>query len=130
MSEVTTIALSRYLKLPVNADDGFPQAFRLALGTATYTVELTVTVVEESWLADGRPLVLPLPGAFMVATVTRESPGPAQVVLRRKLVPGLEYQGAELALVAVSMVVDPRNLGAAGAYGSQVVAGVAARWAL
>lgn len=122
--------LSGYLQLPVNADDGFPQAFRLALGTATYTVELAVTVVEETLLASGRRLALPAPGAFMVATVTRESPGPVRVVLRRKLVPGLECQGAELSLVMVSMVVDPRNLGSPGAFGSQVTAGVAARWAL
>ncbi|MCD0449195.1 hypothetical protein LO762_08340 [Actinocorallia sp. API 0066] len=124
------VDLSRFLRLPVQADDGFPQAFRLSLGTAVYTVALTVTVVEEETLATGRKLVLPEPGAFMVATVTRETPGPPRVVLRRKLVPGLTYEAAELEFVAVSMVVDPRNLGAAGAFGSEVVAGVAARWAL
>ncbi|MEV8630886.1 hypothetical protein AB0395_04445 [Streptosporangium sp. NPDC051023] len=122
--------LTRYLRLPVDADDGFPQAFRLALGAATYTITLTVTVVEEERLRDGRPLVLPEAGAFMVATVARESPGPAQVVLRRKLVPNLELEGGELSLVFLSMVVDPRNLGAAGSYGSEVKAGVATRWAL
>ncbi|MFD2348634.1 hypothetical protein ACFSTC_03360 [Nonomuraea ferruginea] len=64
-----------------------------------------------------------MPGAFMVATVTRESPGPERIVLRRKLVPGLEYEGAELALVVLSMVADPRNLGSAGTFGSEVLAG-------
>ncbi|GAA4525852.1 MULTISPECIES: hypothetical protein [Nonomuraea] len=124
-----SVDLSRYMRLPVNADEGFPQAFRLALGPATYTVALTVTVVEETLLAGGRKLTLPMPGAFMVATVTRESPGPERIVLRRKLVPGLEYEGAELALVVLSMVVDPRNLGSAGTFGSEVLAGVATRWA-
>ncbi|RJL35439.1 hypothetical protein D5H75_01085 [Bailinhaonella thermotolerans] len=122
--------LTRYLRLPVDADDGFPQSFRLALGAATYTVALTVTVVEEERLRGGRPLVLPEDGAFMVASVTRESPGAPEVVLRRKLVPYLELEAAELSLVFLSMVVDPRNLGAAGAYGSEVRAGVAVRWAL
>jgi hypothetical protein len=121
--------LYRYLRLPVNADDGFPQAFRLALGAATYTVALTVTVVEEFLLGEGQPLRLPMPGAFLVLTMTREAPGPAEVVFRRKLVPGIEYEAAELALVAREMVVDPRNLGASGAFGSRVVAGVAVRWA-
>ena len=119
-----------FAKLPVNADDGFPQAFRLALGAATYIVTLTVTVVEESLLDGGAPLVMPQPGAFMTAAVTRESPGPERTLLRRKLVPGLELAGAEVVLKAVTMIVDPRNLGAAGAYGSQVLLGVAARWAL
>jgi hypothetical protein len=123
------VDLYRYLLLPVDADEGFPQAFRLALGTNVYTVVLTVTVVDEEHLSGGRPLVLPEAGAFMVATVTRETPGPARVVLRRKLVPGVELTGGELALLPVSLVVDPRNLGAAGPYGSEVRAGVALRWA-
>ncbi|MBU2670215.1 hypothetical protein KOI35_42615 [Actinoplanes bogorensis] len=122
--------MTAFARLPVNPDDGFPQAFRLALGSATYVVTLTVTVVEESLLDGGEPLVLPRPGAFMTVEVTRESPGPARTVLRRKLVPGLELQGAEVVLKAVTMIVDPRNLGAAGAFGSQVLVGVAARWVL
>jgi hypothetical protein len=124
-----TVDYARYLRLPVNPDDGFPQAFRLAVGAAAYTVALTVTVVEESMLAGGAPLVLPAPGAYAVLTVTRESPGPAAVVLRRKLVTGLEYAAAELALVAREMVVDPRNLGAAGTFGSRMDLGVRSRWA-
>ncbi|MFI5529922.1 hypothetical protein ACIA8O_15410 [Kitasatospora sp. NPDC051853] len=120
---------SRYLLLPADADEGFPQAFRLALGAGLYTVALTVTVVDEERLAGGRPLALPEPGAFMVATVTRETPGPAVVVLRRKLVPGVPLEGGELALLPVVLTVDPRNLGAAGSYGSEVRVGVASRWA-
>ncbi|MEV4559239.1 hypothetical protein AB0K51_19930 [Kitasatospora sp. NPDC049285] len=129
MTTPPAVDLSRYLLLPADADEGFPQAFRLALGANVYTVALTVTVVDEERLAGGRPLVLPEPGAFMVATVTRETPGPARVVLRRKLVPGVELTGSELALLPVALTVDPRNLGAAGAYGSEVRAGVALRWA-
>lgn len=131
MSAVTAPAVdpTAYLLLPADADEGFPQAFRLALGRAVYTFALTVTVVDEERLAGGRPLDLPEPGAFMVATVTRETPGPARVVLRRKLVPGVELTGSELALLPVVLKVDPRNLGAAGAYGSEVRMGVALRWA-
>jgi hypothetical protein len=118
-----------YLQLPVDADEGFPQAFRLALAGTTYTVALAVTVVDEGLLAAGQPLRLPQPGAYVVMTVTREGPGPAEVVFRSKLVPGLEYEAAELGLVVRETVVHPRNLNAAGAHGSRVVVGVAARWA-
>jgi hypothetical protein len=119
-----------YLELPVNADDGFPQAFRMTVGSGSYTVTLQVTIVDEQLLGTGEPLVLPLPGAFMVMTVSRDGPGPAEAIFRRKLVPAHEYGAAELAFVVKEITVDPRNLNAAGAFGSRVVAGVASRWAL
>jgi len=126
---MTTYTYS-YLQLPVNADEGFPQAFHLTLGNASYTISLQVTVADEELLRDGQPLRLPLPGAFMVMTAVREGPGPAAVIFRRKLVLAHEYAAAELAFVVKEIVVDPRNLNAAGAFGSLVTAGVAARWAL
>jgi hypothetical protein len=119
-----------YLQLPVNADEGFPQAFRMTLGRGSYTVALYVTVVDEELLHGGGPLRLPMPGAFMVMVVTREGPGQAQVVFQRKLVLEHEYEAAELAFVFQELTVDPRNLNAAGAFGTRVTAGVAARWAL
>lgn len=126
-----TAALSRaYLRLPAVADDGFPQAFRMTVGRGSYVVGLSVAVLDDELPAVGLPLRLPRPGAFMVMVVTREGPGPAEVIFRRKLVLDLEYGAAELAFVARELVVDPRNLNAAGAFGSRVSVGVAARWAL
>jgi len=119
-----------YLRLPVNADDGFPQAFRTTLGRGSYVIALYMTVVDEALLGTGQPLRLPLPGAFMVMVATREGPGQAKVVFQRKLVLEHEYGAAELAFVFQELTVDPRNLNAAGAFGSRVTAGVAARWAL
>jgi hypothetical protein len=119
-----------YLQLPVNPDDGFPQAFRMTLGRGSYTVALYVTVADEALARAGVPLRLPMPGAFMVMVVTREGPGQAQVVFQRKLVLEHEYEAAELAFVFKELIVDPRNLNAAGAFGSRVTSGVAARWAL
>lgn len=116
-----------YLRLPVNADEGFPQAFRLSLGGRTYAVALQATVLAEDLPAE--PLTLPSAQAYLVLTVTREDPGPARTLLHRKLVRGHEYAAAELAFTFTEMVVDPRNLGGVGAYGSRVVGGVAARWA-
>jgi hypothetical protein len=119
-----------YLQLPVNADEGFPQTFRLTVGRGSYAVALALNVVDDALLAAGEPLRLPLPSAFMVMIVTREGPGPAQVVFRRKLVLEHEYGAAELAFVFKEITVHPRNLNATGAFGSRVTAGVAARWAL
>lgn len=119
-----------YLQLPVNADDGFPQAFRMTLGRGSYVIALYVNVVDEALAGAGRPLRLPQPGAFMVMIATREGPGQAQVIFQRKLVLGHEYGAAELAFVFQELMVDPRNLNAAGAFGSQVTGGVATRWAL
>jgi hypothetical protein len=89
-----------------------------------------VNLVDEALVSVGRPLQLPQPGAFMVMVATREGPGQAQIIFQRKLVLGHEYGAAELAFVFKELTVDPRNLNAAGTFGSQVTAGVATRWAL
>jgi hypothetical protein len=122
-----------FLRLPVNADDGFPQAFSMRFADRGYTVTLEVTVLDEAALAGlaaaGQPLVLPRTDAYLVVSVVREDPAPAEVILRRKVVPRHEYEAAELALVFTETVIDARNLNSAGAFGSRVIAGVAARWA-
>lgn len=119
-----------YLRLPVSAADGFPQAFRMTVGRGSYVVSLSVTVLDDELPAAGLPLRLPLPGAYLVMTVTRDGSGQGEVIFRRKLVLDLEYGAAELVFVARELVIDPRNLNAAGAFGSRVTVGVAARWAL
>lgn len=117
-----------YLQLPVNADEGFPQAFRMTLGSGSYVIALRVNVADEALAGAGQPLRLPQPGAFMVMVATREGPGQAQVIFQRKLVLGHEYGAAELAFVFQELTVDPRNLNAPGTFGSRITAGVAARW--
>jgi hypothetical protein len=119
-----------YLQLPVNADEGFPQSFRMTVGGGEYRVAFSVNVTDERLLASGRPLRLPVPGAFLVMVVTRDGPGEPTVVFRRKIVCQLEYGAAELAFLFTEITVDPRNLNAGGAFGSRVTAGVATRWAL
>jgi len=59
--------------------------------------------------------------------VDREEPAGLTTILRRKLVPGVEYHAAELALTFPTMRVDRRNLNGAGSFGSVVVGGVALR---
>jgi hypothetical protein len=126
---VTTYRHS-FLQLPVNADEGFPQSFRMSVGDGGYVVALYVNVADERLLASGEALRLPAPGAFLVMAVTREGPGQPEVVFRRKVVCQLEYGAAELAFVFTEITIDPRNLNADGAFGSRITAGVAARWAL
>ncbi len=119
-----------YRKLPINADEGFPQSFRLRFNDRMYQILLYANVSEE--VAGGQEDVvydLPTPGAFLVMRVARESgEGPA-VIFQRKLVSDLEYEAAELAFVFREMRVAKRNLNGVGAFGSRVIGGIAARWA-
>jgi hypothetical protein len=115
-----------YLTLPVDADEGFPQSFRLQVGTLVYLVELYVNAAEER-AAEGGPLDLLGGDGFLVARVLREDSDRLVPMLHRKVVRGLEYAAGELALIFKEAVVDVRNLNGAGAYGSRVVAGVSSR---
>jgi hypothetical protein len=117
-----------FFALPIDGSEGFPQAFRLSLGGQTYQFRLSASVAEEALLAaGGKPITLPASQAYLVLSVGREEPGTLVTILHRKLVPGLVYQAAELALTFPTMVLDPRNLNGAGAFATQVVGGVAQR---
>lgn len=120
-----------YLQLPINADEGFPQSFRLSFNGTVYRVLLYVNVSEDAaTVPDDYIYTLPMEGAFMVMQVAREdSTGPV-VIFQRKLVPNLEYEAAEVALVFRQMQVAKRNLNGIGSFGSQVIGGIATRWAL
>ena len=117
-----------FRSLPIDAAEGFPQAFRVSAGGRTYQFRLYANVAEESLDASaGGLLDLPAKGAFLVLSVDREEPAGVTTVLRRKLVPGVQYHAAELALTFPTMLVDRRNLNGAGSFGSLVVGGVALR---
>jgi len=115
-------------RLPIDPADGLPQAFRLALGGRTYQFRLHANVTEE--FLEQAPeglLELPLPGAFLVLAVHREEAAGLIPILRRKLVSNVEYQTAELTLLFRTMRLDRRNLNGIGAFGSEIVGGVALR---
>lgn len=116
-----------FLQLPIDAADGFPQAFRLTMAGRTYQFRLYANVAEDVLDSASGPLDLPAREAFLVLTVDREEPGGLTTILRRKLVPGVEYHAGELALTFPTMLVDPRNLNGIGSFGSQVVGGVGLR---
>lgn len=122
------MAQRTFLQLPINADEGFPQAFRLNFLGNLYRVSLYVNALEgASQLPDDYMFRLPEPGAFMVMAVEREDPAGPIFLFRRKLVLNLEYEAAELAFVFRTMNVAKRNLNGIGAFGSEVIGGIAAR---
>lgn len=117
-----------YLTLPINADEGFPQAFRLAFNDRIYRVTLYVNVPEEEPEEDPERIYeLPAAGAFMVMRVEREGDGPPAVILQRKLVREHEYEAQELAFRFTRMRVAKRNLNGVGVFGSVIEGGIAAR---
>jgi hypothetical protein len=119
-----------YLSLPINADEGFPQAFRLTFNGRTYQFLLYVNL-PEAQLDEHEETIyeLPQPGAFIVLRVVRETLDGPVTIFQRKLVPHLEYEAAELALIFDTMRVARLNLNGVGAFGSQLSGRIAARWA-
>lgn len=111
-----------YLRVPVDADRGFPQAFGLSLGEKTYQVSLSVTVLDEDLVTE--PLEMPQRAAYVVCTVTDGE----RTLLRRKVAPHVEYEADELAFVFTEIVVHPGNVNGSGAFGSRITGGVAKRW--
>ncbi|MFI9297617.1 hypothetical protein [Streptomyces gardneri] len=115
--------------LPVDADEGFPQSFRLRFGEHVYRIELYVNAAEETVeeaAAAGGVLDLLGGGPFLVVAVAREEPGGLVPLLRRKAVRDLPCPAGELRLVFREALVDIRNLNGTGSYGSKVLAGVSA----
>jgi hypothetical protein len=115
-----------FRRLPIDPAEGFPQAFRLVVADRTYRFRLHANVAEEL-LGSAGQLELPVKGAFLVLELGREEPVGLVPLLRRKLVPGVEYHAAELALTFRTMRLDLRNLNGFGSFGSEVVGGVALR---
>ena len=117
-----------YLQLPINADEGFPQAFRLSFNGNTYQVTLYVNILEENFSDENTLYVLPQQGAFMVMRVAREDTTGTTVIFQRKLVPDHEYEAQEVAFVFRQMQVARENLNGVGTFGSVIIGGIAARW--
>ena len=120
--------MRNYLQLPINADECFPQAFRLSFLDNTYQIALYVNALEGSTpRPDDYLYQLPAPDAFLVMTVQREGAAGAAVIFRRKVVCNLEYEAAELAFLFRTITVAKRNLNGVGSFGSQIIGGIAAR---
>lgn len=118
-----------FLPLPINADEGFPQAFLLAFLGATYVLAFYINIAEGiAPDADGF-YDLPKTRGFMVLTVARQTVDGPVILVRRKLVKAQIVEAGELLLRFSTMKVAPLNLNGVGAYGSVVKGEVAPRWA-
>jgi len=80
--------------------------------------------------AEDKSEVLDLPSAdaFLVVSVELDLPdGTRQPIFLRKVVPGLEYETENIALVFPQQRVAVLNLNSSGEFGSQVAGGIALR---
>ncbi|AZM46648.1 hypothetical protein DMB38_13260 [Streptomyces sp. WAC 06738] len=111
--------------LPVDADEGFPQSFRLRFGPHVYRVGLYVNA-DERTVAQGGVLDLLGTGPFLVVVVDREDPDGIVPLVRRKAVRELPCPAGRLRLVFREALVHVRNLNGAGSHGSRVVVEVSA----
>ncbi len=91
-----------WLPLPIDADEGFPQSFRLALDTGLYRVGLYVNVSEELLETLGSQALLELPqdDAFLVLRI-------AARVRRRRAADDLPAQGRARARLPRERADDP-----------------------
>jgi hypothetical protein len=122
--------VSEYLQLPIDADEGFPQSFRLSLAPRVYTITLYVDLLDEDGRAEDG-IVYDLardPRAFMVMVVGRDGSPEPEEIFRRRLVVDHHYTAGELGFLFKELRVDRRNIGGPGAFGSSVIGGVAS-WA-
>ncbi|MEU0740849.1 hypothetical protein [Streptomyces sp. NPDC006134] len=134
---MTTPAFHR---LPVDPDEGLPQAFGCVIGGTRYDFGLYAVLGDAgddppSTLYDlaspGRITVPSAPPGYLVLRVARRGPDGPRVVLLRKLVPepDLVHHAGRLAIRLLEAKVARGNLNGRGHYGSSIVIGVALRWA-
>lgn len=115
-----------YDLLPIDNAAGFPQQFPLLLSGVNYQFRLYVNVPEAALGPIDELMTLPDPLRFLVVRIdTADADGSPQTPFLRKVTPSLEYRVGALWLTFPTQVVAPRNLNGAGAFGTNVVGGVA-----
>lgn len=130
----------QFFQLPVVPDQGLPQAFSCTVGATSYDFGVYANInssesdpPETAYdLASVGGLASPKdPPGYLVLRIVRQGAGGAQVIFLRKLVPepGLIHYGAELAVKLTTAILARGNLNGSGSYGSQILIGVAQRWA-
>lgn len=131
-------------ELPVDPDEGFPQAFLFAFGGLTYGVAWYVNVAESqlppAQMADPTMIIdvvgdrassggqtkTPAPQGILVLTIDRRDADGVTVLLRRRVIPGLTCTAGRLLLVVRSASVALGNLNGTGSFGSVLDVGVGA----
>lgn len=137
---LSTGAELEFLQLPIDPDQGLPQAFASTVGTTRYefgvyaSLDVPDTDPPETLYdlaSPGHSQHPATPPGHLVLRVVRPGPAGPAVILLRKLVPepGLVHYAAELAVTVTRAVIARGNLNAPGRFGSRIVIGVARRWA-
>ena len=118
-----------FTPLPINVEQGFPQSFPLVFGGGTYHFKLYANVAAHLLAARPQFIDVPAEEAFLVLSVERElTDATREQVFLRKIVPDLEYEVENIALLFSEKRIARDNLNGTGAHGTQVVGGIARRW--
>jgi hypothetical protein len=128
----------QFLELPVEPDQGLPQAFSFKVGASAYLASIYANI--HAGPGDGLQTLYDLsrpsgpppaaPPGYLVLRIDRTGPD-ARTLLLRKLVvePGLVHPAGELAVKIVEATVARGNLNGAGHFGTRILIGVSQRWA-
>lgn len=119
-----------FTPLPIDGSRGVPQSFPVFFSNRNYLFRLYVNVPAAR--VTDKTLILDLPSAdaFLVVAVDLDLPdGTRQPIFVRKVVPGLEYEAGNIAMVFPQQRVAVQNLNGQGEFGSQITGGIATRWA-
>jgi hypothetical protein len=115
-----------YDPLPIDNSGGFPQSFPLSLNGVSYQFLLYVNASESSLGEMTEPMVLPDANRFLVVRADLiGSDGTTQTIFLRKVTPSQEYQAGQIGLFFPTQTVVRQNLNQTGAFGSNVIGGVA-----
>lgn len=127
-----------YVPLPIDNKKGFPQTFPMVFNGQTYHFRLYVNIASNLLNDQVDFIELPKEKAFLVVHVERDAgDGIKDTILLRKVVPELEYEAQDIMLYFPLWGPDGKrllriardNLNGQGNYGSQVIGGIAKRWA-
>ncbi|MFI9328827.1 hypothetical protein ACIGZJ_14915 [Kitasatospora sp. NPDC052868] len=129
-----------FRRLPVEPDEGLPQAFNCPIGGIGYDFGLYAAVRTGAddppqtlydLAAPARPGGESGPPGYLVLRVVGPGPQGPRVVFLRKLVaePDLVHYADRLAIRLLEARLARGNLNGGGHFGSSIVIGVALRWA-
>lgn len=117
-----------YTPLPIDVSRGFPQSFPLVFSNRNYRFRLYVNAPASLVKDKTQILDLPSPDVFLVVQIELDlSTGIRQPIFLRKVVPDLEYEAGNIALIFPHQRVAVQNLNGQGNFGSQVMGAIALR---
>jgi hypothetical protein len=130
MVPITAKSSRQYSPLPIDNARGFPQTFPFLFQGQTYYFWLYANIPASRLNDEETFLEIPTEKAFLVVRVERDvSEGNRGTIFLRKVVPEMEYEAEAIALTFPTQKIARQNLNGRGDFGSQVIGGIAKRWA-